>query len=45
MFDGRFQEKYTPEALKKVALISDDLSNYVKKKFPLDIASDENEKS
>ncbi len=44
MFDGRLQEKYTKDALAKIALISDDLGDYVKKKFPLEVSTEENTK-
>ena len=42
-FDGRPNEVYSKEALTKVALISDDFGDYVKKKFPLVISVAENE--
>lgn len=44
MFDGRFQENYSKDALEKIALISDDFGNYVKKRFPLEISVEENSK-
>ncbi|MEI8073699.1 MAG: alkaline phosphatase family protein [Bacteroidota bacterium] len=43
-FDGRPSEIYSKEALSRIALISDDFSDYVKKKFPLEVSANENEK-
>lgn len=43
-FDGRPNENYSKEALSKIALISDDFNDYVKKKYPLEISVNENEK-
>ncbi|MEI6087529.1 MAG: alkaline phosphatase family protein [Bacteroidota bacterium] len=43
-FDGRLDENYSKDALSKIALLSDDFGGYVKKKFPLEITSLENEK-
>lgn len=42
-FDGKLGEHYSKEALSKIALLSDDFSSYVKKKYPLEISSEENE--
>jgi YVTN family beta-propeller protein len=43
-FDGRLEENYSKDALTKIALLSEDFSNFIKKKFPLEITSLENEK-
>jgi YVTN family beta-propeller protein len=43
-FDGRPKEIYSKEAIAKIALISDDFGDYVKKRYPLDISINENEK-
>ncbi len=42
-FDGRLKENYSKDALEKIAILSDDFSGYVKKKYPLEITSDEKE--
>ena len=41
LFDGRLKETYSKEALQKIALLSDDFSGYVKKKYPLDMTTEE----
>lgn len=43
-FDGRLGETYSKEALTKISLLSADFGDFVKKRFPLVISSDENEK-
>ncbi|MBY0482623.1 MAG: phosphoesterase [Chitinophagaceae bacterium] len=42
-FDGRLKENYSKEALSKIALLSDDFSDWVKKKYPLEITTEERE--
>jgi YVTN family beta-propeller protein len=41
MFDGRLKETYSKDALEKIAILSDDFSGYVKKRFPLEISEEE----
>ena len=41
-FDGRPNENYTKEALSKISMISVDLGDYIKNKFPLNIPEEEN---
>ena len=42
-FDGNLKENYTKEAITKVAMLSDDLGDYVKKRYPLEISDEEKE--
>jgi YVTN family beta-propeller protein len=41
LFDGRLKETYSKDALQKIAILSDDFSSYVKKKYPLDMTTEE----
>jgi alkaline phosphatase len=41
-FDGRLEETYSENALSKIALLSEDFGDFVKKKYPLEITSSEN---
>jgi YVTN family beta-propeller protein len=43
-FDGRLEENYSKDALAKIALLSEDFSSYVKRKFPLEMTDLENER-